>query len=164
MVWDSSLVCDADMRPIYLQHQHCQKLISTNMTHKMHERLWVSGLRVSDWNTDNLLLLVNERPTNIFQKLWAEDTVCMCSVGECLIRVNLMNLFFFFFSWKLVGCLYSVVSTLIPFWVQLGVRQHTEEPLDWRIGVNGQSVQERIYAWEDTLSDDGITVLNLILS
>lgn len=57
-----------------------------------------------------------------------------------------------------------VLSTLIPLWVQLGVRQHTEEPLDWRIGVNGQSVQGRMKAWEDTLTDDGITVLNSILS
>lgn len=85
----------------------------------------------------------------------------MCSVGECLIRVNLINLFFFF-PRKLVGCLYSVVSTLILLG-PIRVRQHTEEPLDLRIGVNGQSALERIYAWEDTLSDDRITVLNLIL-
>jgi len=62
-----------------------------------------------------------------------------------------------------LGCLYSVVSTVIPFWVQLGVGQHTEEPLDWR-GVNGQSMHKRKPAWEDPLSDDGITVPNLILS
>lgn len=158
MVWDSSLVLRRDQLSVmliwsgYVYSTNGAKTLSPQIW-RPKCMLWVSGWWESDWNTDNLLLLINQRSTNISQKLWADDAVCMCSVGECLIRVNVMNL--------LAACTLCVHfnSPLGP----IGVGQHTEEPLDWR-GINGQSMQERKQAWEDPLSDDGITVPNLILS
>lgn len=77
-------ICDADMRPLYI--------CSTNTAKSLSPQIWCTkgcGCQADVNQTETQItysFLVKKRPTNIFQKLWAEDAVC--SVGECLIRVN----------------------------------------------------------------------------